>query len=111
MQTVIKEYIRNPETLQPRGIALAVRKNDEVFYGYSLLNVKKDRFDKDLGMQIAMNRAMSESYELPDALHREAMVLNAFNKLEARAIKYFKDIPVDKVKLMPTNVESGFTEE
>lgn len=109
-QTQLKEYIRNPETKQPRGVAVAIRENDEILYGYSLLNVKLDRFDKNLGLQIATNRAKSESYELPNTLEREAMVVNAFQRLEKRALKYFKDIDPSKVKLCPSNIESPYTE-
>jgi hypothetical protein len=111
MQTIIKEYIRNPETNQPRGIALAIRVEDEVYYGYSLLNTTMDRFSKELGTKIAIKRALSPQYQLPKVQEREAMVLSAFEKLEKRALKYFKDIPSDKVKLMPSNIESAYTEE
>lgn len=111
MQTVIKRYIRNSETKQPRGIAIAVRKNDEVFYGYSLLNTTMDKFNKELGLNIAMNRAMADEYQLPTVLDREAMVMDAFNHLEKRAMKYFKDLSPDKIKLMPSNVVSKYTEK
>lgn len=110
-QTILKQYIRNAETNQPRGVVIAVRQNDEIFYGFSLLNTTLDKFNKEVGLQIAMNRAMSESYELPTLPDREAMVLAAFNHLEQRALKYFKDIDPSKVKLMPSNVESPHTEE
>ena len=110
-QTMLKEYIRNTETKQPRGVAVAIRENDEVFYGFSLLNTKMDRFDRTVGMNIAINRAKSESYELPDTPEREAMVLGAFNRLEARAVKYFKDLDPSKVQLCPANIESPYTEE
>lgn len=111
MQTLLKRYIRNPETKQPRGIAVAIRHNDEVLYGFSLLNTNLDKFDKTLGLNIAINRAMAESYSLPELPEREAMVLNAFDHLEKRALKYFKDLDPSKVKLMPTNVNSIYTEE
>lgn len=111
-QKIIKEYIRNPDTKQPRGIAVAVRDNDEVLYGYSLLNLKLDKFNKELGLTIALNRALSkDGYNLPDTLEREAIVLGAFNRLESRCLKYFKDLDPDKVKLMPSNIESRYTEE
>jgi hypothetical protein len=110
-QTVIKEYIRNSETKQPRGIALAIRVGDEVFYGYSLLNTTMDKFSKDLGTKIATKRAMSPSYQLPKVPDREAMVLNAFSKLEKRALKYFKDVDPSKVQLCPSNIESPYVEE
>jgi hypothetical protein len=111
MQTTIKEYIRNSETKQPRGIALAIRVGDEVYYGYSLLNTTMDRFSKDLGTKIAIRRALSPQYQLPKVQDREAMVLSAFEKLEKRALKYFKDIPSKNVALMPSNVDSAYTEE
>jgi hypothetical protein len=111
MQTQLKEYIRNTETKQPRGVAIAIRHNDEVLYGFSLLNTKMDRFNKTVGLNIAVNRALSDSYELPNTPEREAMVLGAFNRLEQRALKYFKDLDPSKVKLMPSNIESPFTEE
>ena len=111
MQTLLKRYIRNAKTKQPRGIAIAIRENDEVLYGFSLLDVKQDRWDKTIGMNIAVNRAMSDGYELPKTPEREAMVLDAFNHLEKRALKYFKDLNPDKVKLCPSNVISPYTEE
>lgn len=110
-QTILKSYIRNTETNQPRGVAVAIRQNDEIFYGFSLLNTRMDKFNKTIVLTIATNRALSKSYELPDTPEREAMVLGAFNKLETRALKYFKDLDPSKVKLCPSNVESPYTEE
>lgn len=101
MQQILKEYIRNKDTKQPRGIAIAVRRNDEVTYGFSLLNTKMDRFDKTIGYNIAYNRAISDSYDLPNTPEREEMVLSSFERLEKRALKYFKDLSPDKIKLIP----------
>jgi hypothetical protein len=110
-QTVLKQYIRNPHNKQPRGIALAIKKDDEVLYGFSLLNTRMDRFDKNVGYNIAFNRAMSDSFSLPETPEREAMVLDAFNCLEKRSLKYFKDLDPDKVKLCPSNIESPYLEQ
>ena len=111
-QTQIVEFIRNPQTKQPRGVVVAIRQNDEVFYGYSLLNTTMDRFDKKLGVNIAVHRALNTNgYQLPKVDNRLVMVLDAFNRLEARSLKYFKDIDPSKVKLMPSNVKSNFMEE
>lgn len=107
-QNVIKQYIRNSQTNQPRGVAVAIRKDDEVLYGFSLLNVKMDRFEKKLGIDIATKRALALSYQLPKVVEREVMVLEAFESLEARALKYFKDLDPDKVKLCPSNIESPY---
>jgi len=108
---MLTEFIRNPETKQPRGVVVAVRDNDEIFYGYSLLNVKLDRFNKTLGLQIATNRALYESYELPDTPERETLVLDALERIEKRALKYFKDIDPSKVALVNSDGGSKFTVE
>jgi hypothetical protein len=110
-QKSIKQYIRNEQNNQPRGVAVAIRENDEILYGFSLLNVNMDRFEKKLGVDIAIARAKAPSYQLPKVLEREAMVLEAFESLEARALKYFKDLDPSKVKLCPSNIESPYTEE
>lgn len=92
METVIKSYIRNADR-SPRGIAVAVRNGDEVTYGFSLLNTVKDKWDDELGLKIAIARANSvKGYQLPDVEDRQIAVLDAFRKLEERAIKYFKDV-------------------
>jgi uncharacterized protein YebE (UPF0316 family) len=106
-QTMLKEYIRNEDTKQPRGVVVAVRVDDEVFYGYSLLNVKLDRFNKTLGLQIAVNRAMAESYVLPNTPEREAMVLDALSRVEKRALKYFKDLDPSKISLVNSEESGG----
>ena len=111
MQTVIKQYIRNEQNKQPRGVAVAIRENDEILYGFSLLNTKMDRFEKKLGLDIAIARAKAPSYQLPKVLEREAMVLKAFESLEARALKYFKDLDPDKVRLCPSNIDSPYMED
>lgn len=98
MQTLIKEYIRGVNS-QPRGIVVAIRENDEVLYGYSLLNTAMDRFDKTLGLEIALKRAHSKKgYQLPDTQERYEIVMQSLNRIQERALKYFKDLPEDKVK-------------
>lgn len=106
-QTLLKEYIRIEDTKQPRGIVVAIRVDDEIFYGYSLLNTKLDRFNKALGLQIAINRALSESYALPNTPEREDLVLKGFERIEKRALKYFKDLDPSKVALVSTDESGG----
>lgn len=101
MQTMLKEYIRDEQTRQPRGIVVSIRENDQVLYGYSLLNTKLDKFDKRLGLNIAINRAYSECYTLPDTKEREYLVLEAFERLQSRSLKYFKDLDPEKVRMFP----------
>ena len=66
MQTVLKQYIRNKKN-DPRGVVVAVKSEGEVFYGYSLCN-PCDKYDKNRGMTIAVNRALSkDGYSLPQS--------------------------------------------
>lgn len=97
MQTVIKQYIRDKKG-NPRGVAVAVRDNGEVFYGFSLCN-PSDRYDKNQGLTIAVSRALAPSYHLPIAENTCKTVLRAYENLEARALRYFKDIPYSNVAL------------
>lgn len=104
MQDLIKTYIRD-EKNNPRGVAVAVRRNDEIFYGFSLCN-PEDVYDKELGLKIAVNRAESPTYLLPGVEDRYVAVLNAYEDLEARALRYFKDLPYSQVAL-----QEGFRPE
>ena len=100
-QTMIKEYIRNEVTKQPRGIVVAVRVEDEVLYGYSLLNTKLDKFNKTVGLDIALNRANAkEGYNLPDTQERLDVVVASLKRVQDRALKYFKDLDPSKVELV-----------
>lgn len=97
MQTVIKQYIRD-EKKNPRGVAVAVRENDEVFYGFSLCN-PKDKYNKDQGLKIALARALAPNYLLPQSGETSDAVLKAYDELQARALRYFKDLEYSKVAL------------
>jgi hypothetical protein len=97
MRDTITEYIRD-EKNNPRGIAVAVRQGDEVFYGYSLHN-PVDKYSKTRGLQIALNRAAKKEYDLPDTPERFDAVIERYKSLEKRALKYFKDIPNPEVNI------------
>lgn len=98
-QTILKTFIRDKNN-NPRGVALIIRsENDEVSYGYSLLNDLRDKFDKKVGTRIALNRASQKSYDLPQVSERESMVLNAFESLQERSLKYWKDLSPEKIVL------------
>lgn len=99
MQTIIKTYIRDEKTKQPRGIAVAIKNGDTVDYGFSLCNTRLDKWDKKLGTKIAIGRATAPQYQLPGVPEREKAVLDAFERLEKRAIKYFRDLDYDKIAL------------
>ena len=100
MQTQIKEYSRDEVTNQPRGIVVAVKVEEEVLYGYSLLNTKLDKFNKTVGLDIALNRANAkEGYNLPDTQERLDVVVASLMRVQDRALKYFKDLDPQNVTL------------
>ena len=96
MENTLINYIRKEDNT-PRGVIVAVRKGDELFYGYSLRN-PIDRWDKKLGLTKALARANAKEYQLPVVTDRNLDVLRAFSKMERRALKYFKDLPKDNRK-------------
>lgn len=98
-QKILKTFIRDKNN-NPRGVALVIRsEKDEVSYGYSLLNDLRDKFDKKVGTRIALNRANQKSYDLPQVAERESMVLSAFESLQERSLKYWKDLSPEKIAL------------
>lgn len=80
-------------------MAVAIKHEGKVNYGFSLINSRLDNWNKKLGTEIAIRRAMADSYQLPAVEDREKAVLDAFQRLEARAIKYFKDLDYEDVAL------------
>jgi len=98
MEDVLKLYIRN-EKNQPRGVVVAVKVGDQMCYGFSLLNTRLDKWDRVKGTAIAMARAAAASYKLPVVPEREKMVVDGFNKLQDRALKYFKDMPPENIRI------------
>lgn len=98
MKDIIKTFIRDKHN-NPRGIAVAVRNDTKINYGFSLINPKADKWNKKIGTSIAVNRALSDQYELPSVEDREKSVLEAFEKLEILAVKYFKDLNYEDITL------------
>ena len=97
MQTVIKEYIRNKKN-DPRGVAVAVKDGDQVFYGYSLCN-PCDKYNKEFGMNIAIKRALAkDGYALPDSFDTVRQIMEKFLNLEQRALRYFKDVDPENIR-------------
>jgi hypothetical protein len=95
METKLIKYIRN-EKGEPRGVVMAIRQGNEVFYGYSLCN-PKDRWNRKMGLKIAEARAIAGSYELPKIKKSLKIIEDAFYHLSNRAMNYFKDLPKDDV--------------
>ncbi len=98
-QTFLKEYIRDEKNQNPIGIAVAVRINDEIFYGFSICN-KLDRFDKQRGLDIALRRAHADEYSLPLSARYQTLIDERYTSLENRAMKYFQDIPSENISFV-----------
>lgn len=101
-KNIIKQFIRDRKN-NPRGIVVAVREENGVYYGYSLCN-PIDRFDKKLGIKIAVARALSKDYFLPICPNTQNEIENLFKNLEKRALKYFKDLPEENVRFLELQV-------
>jgi hypothetical protein len=98
-QTLIKEYIRDKKN-NPYGVAVAVKDEttNQVFYGFSICN-KVDKYDKNRGIAIAVNRALSkDGYSLPESPATVRAIMIRFKSLEDRAVRYFKDIPQEYIR-------------
>jgi hypothetical protein len=93
--TVLKTFIRDSNN-NPTGVAVVVNQDGKFGFGYSLVNPdSSDRFDRKIGTAIAVNRAKfalgeSRSEEKPDLESRKKPILEAYDALEKRAVKYFK---------------------
>lgn len=93
MKNTIYKYIRD-EKRNPIGVAVVIKNGDSYRFGYSLCN-PQDRFDRELGLRIATNRANVPTLQKDEALaplvvDRRAKVLDAYCSLEIKASKYFK---------------------
>lgn len=100
-ETILKQYIRDKYTNHPHGVAVAVRNGDTVEYGFSLCNKSADKWDKDIGTKIAIARSQATSYQLPKVSERANLVLDAYEQLQERAIRYFKEVPAENIILRP----------
>jgi len=105
-QDIIKTYIRD-ENNNPKGVAVAVKTDTGVDYGFALCNRNLDKWDKKLGVSIALARATSpKAYQLPNVPDRLEAVLDAYERLEARALKYFKDVDPELIVINERDIES-----
>ena len=86
---MIFEYVRDTNR-RKIGILVALNKNQ---IGWSKCNIKKDRFDKEMGLKIAIGRAnkaplfLMENYELPRDIHYN------IRPFINRVCRYFKHEP------------------
>lgn len=96
MTNELIQYIRD-KNKAPFGVVVAQQRDGVVYYGYSLRN-KKDKWDREIGVKIALARANAPSYILPKTTKLQSVVLDALSGLSKRAAKYFKDAEVTEIK-------------
>lgn len=82
------QYIRD-NNYKPYGVVVAVKKENEVHYGFSIQN-KKDKWDRHTGIKIAEARANAGAYSLPRSEKLSRPIIENFQLLSDRAVKYFK---------------------
>jgi len=51
-----KQYLRDDKR-NKIGVMVAIEKDNEISFGFSKCNVTRDKFDKNIGTQIAIGRA------------------------------------------------------
>ena len=93
---MILQYVRNRHN-QKCGVVVAYKKQEKVMIGYSLCN-KKDRYDKLIGLNKAINRAQSiDSFQIygneiydKDGLKIPFSVMNTVLKVIDRGRRYYK---------------------
>lgn len=79
----ITEYVLNKKK-QRIGVVLATKDRDRVVVGWSKTR-KKDVFDKNLGYQIAEDRALKDSI-----VAVPSDIVPAYNRIIDRAKRYFR---------------------
>jgi len=93
MKNQLIKYIRNPKTREPRGVVVAFNENGKVHIGWSLCS-KEDKWDKDLGFKIAVNRAYFHAenellgYKVAQSAYPD------FRKMVERSKKFFKEAAI-----------------
>lgn len=93
MKTVKKnkwifQYLRKKNGA-PYGVLVAVRKqNGDVSVDFSLCNIKKDKFNKSMALEIAVGRALSDKVPVDRKL--PPSILKEIDKFNDRASRYYK---------------------
>ena len=61
---VMRYYIRNKKSQEPRGVLVSFKMGDKVLVGYAMCHQEVDNFDRETGTKIAVARALKwENYE------------------------------------------------
>lgn len=78
------KYIRRGKN-RKKGVLVAVPVDNKVKFGWSLCH-RKNRFNKDFGKKIAIERALCDrQVKLPDSIK------DSMNMFVSRATRYYKD--------------------
>lgn len=96
MQNELIRYIRD-EDHTPYGVVVAQKIGNVIRYGYSIRN-KKDKWDKHIGVKIALARANASSYILPKGKKNHDAILDNLSVISDRAARYFKNCEVAILK-------------
>lgn len=81
------EYYRKPGSRIKKGVMIAVPNLHEirVDFGYSLCNLGLDNFDKEIGINLAIRRAIIDRpIKIPQSMEK------AMNRFQTRCKKYYK---------------------
>lgn len=81
---MIFSYVKN-ENGQRIGIVTAISVDS---IGWSMCHMSKDKFDKDLGLRIALGRAKNGSNT---SIPRNSNLISTLDIMAERAARYFKE--------------------
>lgn len=86
----IFEYIRRRKGGQniKVGVVLGLRVDDEIRIGWSKCNSIQDKFDPEVGIELARLRACKET---PTTTPVPSCIRNQVRQMAARCVRYFKD--------------------
>lgn len=79
------QYVRHPKTNSRVGIVVAYRDGDEIKIGWSVAHIPLDKFNKQKGLSIALERARTGYTG-----HMPAFVIPTYEAVIDRANRYYK---------------------
>ena len=81
------QYFKRYNSSDKKGVMVALPIEEEgiVKFGFSLCHRQLDKFNRDFGKKLAINRAMCDRpLSIPDSMEKE------FNEFKERCKKYYK---------------------
>lgn len=85
-KNAIMEYVRQRRSTEPVGVVVASQVGNEIRYGWSLAKTTKDKFNKVLGVKIAVGRLGVDApeNEIPHTIQKR------LEQFKVRAAKYYR---------------------